>query len=466
MIWVDGELAVHLYDFYYDPPFRGHSWTIDGNTHTVVLDRGIFPGSPGSARVDVSVWPSSDLSTGGYSTETVTLDGTPSPFVPPDVPSGQVLTTPTVRSCFYSHPQFIDEDDAAAAFQAAGVNAIEAQVFNSPADSGATTIGQWRTNSLAPCQAVCDWCVEKGFYLVANMDAIGRQAYQREWMQTGSFREEATRETAAALRDCGVCVGVETIDEVGNDPDAYGLGDFITWWRDEGGPPLAWPGQGNDQWETAELSGYSSRYYASSYWRHWRDATLSGDEYWHTFTKYTPTPVERPYGMLVSVTGPYYEKRAYGDDYLEGYDRLIDAGVRPELVILQVWLGVAYGVSRFRAYAYDSSLWRNDRRDGVPGVVRAGDQYQTGAKPGDDRWAALSVAYNSLADREAELTGTPYTPVKSGPWVFGRRGSLVFGVNTAERSLPSPNGTGTVISVDGEAEGDTVPALGVILWTL
>lgn len=76
----------------------------------------------------------------------------------------------------------------------------------------------------------------------------------------------------------------------------------------------------------------------------------------------------------------------------------------------------------------------------------------------------VAAALASIAKREAALLDTPYTPTTSGPWVFGRRGALVWGVNTSDRELPSPNGSGTIIAPGGETVGATVPAGGVIVW--
>lgn len=466
MIWADGELVVQSFDWQADPPFHGHDWQIDGDTLTVTIDRAIFPGEAGAAEITVSVWPQSDLTNGGYSVSPVTLDGTPSPFVLPDTPSGQVLTTPTVRSIFNSDPiSVVEADNVAAAFATAGINAVESQIFNNPADSGATTIEEWRT-SMAGVQAACNWCVANEFNLLGNGDNFGRFGYQLDWMHTNPLAEQVTRETAQMLTDCGCCVGVEMIDEVGNDPPGYDLYDFIDWWHDQGGPPLAWPNQEPYLWETAELSDYSSRYWASGIWRPAMEGRhYSGWEIWYAMTHTNDPPTARPLSGLVSVCGPFYQKRAHGSEYLPGYDELIAGDVLPRQIVLQVWTALAYGASRLRAYAYDWLGWRLARANQTPGEDNPAG-LQTGAKPGDDRWAALSVAYNSVAIREEALAGTPYVPVKSGPWVFGRRGSLVWGVNTSERDLASPNGSGEIITPAGETFGSTVPAGGVILWTL
>jgi hypothetical protein len=467
-VWVDGVYAVANTDTTADPPYLGHSWQLTGAyEYDIVIDRAILPVEPGDATVTIASRTVDQVTT---FTDAVVDDvpGDPTPFVLPTVSTGQTLTTPTVRSLFNLSPSVVDADDIAADLMAAGVNCVEIGIFNNPADQPAwNTFELWQAAFEATIGVAVDWCIANGFDFLGGGDNLMRFAPNREWLATSPFAEQAVRYTAARLRDSGVCRGVEMVDEVGNNVENYGpiVEDFVFWWTDEGGPLLAWPDQGPYLWEVPELSGYSSRYLATGDWIEWKGKSPNPWLLWRSVRHAADLiPTARPWSCLASVSGPFYQKELAGDDYQEG-DTVIGGPILPETIITQVWLALAYGASRFRSYAYDFAHWRDYRANQTPGEFNP-IGLQTGTRPGDVRWPGLVAAYNSVASREEALAGTPFAPTFSGQWVFGRRGSLVWGVNLTTRALPSPNGPGDIITLSGETFGSTVPAGGVILWTL
>lgn len=463
MIWTDGELAVTKHDWTMNPPFRGHAWQQTGNNYNIGIDLTIHPVEPTEGVVVASMF-RAPAGKGGFLDLPYSLVGANSSFILPTLATAQVLSYPTVRSVFHSPPTSLVQDNVVGVLP---VNSIEFGIFRNPTDIGPnTTEAQWRAAQAAGPGTSVAWCVANNQKFMGIGDDFFRFEDQRLWTHTGSFRETAIRETAAMLRDSGLCLGVEMVDEVGPEPDAYDPYEFLTWWRDEGGPPLTWPSANPYEWENTTLSDYSSRYWGTEEWRHWREDVLSNWQMLQGIKRANLTPwMSAPRSCIISVAGAFYQKRIAGADYNATYDELIIGGTRPQSIVMQVWLALAYGFSRLRSYGYDWKLWRDQRVNQPPGVIKPGG-LQTGTRPGDARYPGFTAAYGSVATRELALNGTPYVPTESGPWVFGRRGNLVWGVNTSEKELPSPNGAGTVITPAGETTSSTVPGGGVILWTI
>jgi hypothetical protein len=453
MVWADGVLAAQKYD-----PM-GHGWTQSGNSYSVRLIGSLLPLEPGNVGVTASLW-APDLS-GRYLSATATVAGTPSPFVLPADPSGQALMPRVVRTLFHCLPGDVAADGLA--LGAAGVSHLTCGVFVSPGDQPAwDTFDKWKAAWEYLVRPNLDWCAANGFRILGTGDDFMRNDVERQWLAASPFAEQAVRHVAAALRDSGLCDGIEMVDEVWADPAFFDVTPFLSWWRSEGGPPVAWPNQYPVAWEVPALSDYSSRYWTDLEWRPGRPPpySLTAWQMRNGIARaYRDVPTARPWLCLASCAGPFYGKRAAGGDYQPG-DLLHKGGVRAADVVGQVWLALAHGASGVRLYGYDWRLWRDHRANATVGT----NELQTGARPGDERWPGVAAALSSVASREAQLLGTPYTPTVSGPWVFGRRGSLVWGVNTSERALPSPNGPGVVVSPGGESASGLVPAGCVILW--
>jgi hypothetical protein len=457
MVWADGVLAAQKYN-----PM-GHGWTQSGNSYSVRLLGSLLPLEPGNVGVTASLW-APDLS-GRYLSATATVAGTPSPFVPPAVTSGQALMPRVVRSMFMSAPDVVERDGSLEPLRVAGVSHLETGVFHSPAWYTAfDTFEKWRNGFDYLTRPNLDRIAVAGFRMLATGDSFMRFQQERDWLASCPWAEQAVRHVAAYVRSLGVCDGIEMVDEVWADPAFFDVTPFVSWWRSEGGPPIAWPNAAPYAWEVPELSDYSSRYWSDTEWREGRPGrSLTAWQIRNGFERArTNVPAARPWLQCVSCCGPFYDKRVPGVEYQPG-DSLRKGGVIASDIVAQVWLAMANGASGVRLYAYDWYLWHNDRANTLPG----GDTphgLQTGSRPGDERWPGVAAALTSVASREAQLLGTPYTPTVSGPWVFGRRGSLVWGVNTSERALPSPNGPGVVVSPGGESTSGLVPAGCVILW--
>jgi hypothetical protein len=393
------------------------------------------------------------------------------PYIQPTVPSGQVLGSQIIRTLFNCPPSIVVADDIAVPLRAAGINAISFQCFNSPANNASlTNYSLWEAAWESQVRPAINYCSTNNWLMHLMGDEFMRTVGERAWLHGGGFVQQAVEYVAAETADA---TGMDVVDEIGTDPTQYDAGDFIDWWRGAGGCPLAWPQEARltppNAWETAGRSDYSSRFVTELEWRHGRS---DGNTTWQHLRMiqraYEQVPTARPWWCLVGIMGPFYRKYVHGVNYAPGLDYLLRPGTRPANIIAHVWLALAYGASGLRVYGYDFGLWRGERSgplydpEGPP--EQNPGQLQTGGAPGDVRWSAMSRAFNAIASREVSLLGLPYTPIVSGPWVFGRRGSLVWGVNTAERALPSPNGPGTILTPAGESTSSTVPAAGVILW--
>jgi hypothetical protein len=463
VVWVDGREITHSYPGGQAIPHGGHSWVVDGNRYTATILRAITPVEPGPASVVVSLWETFETVNGLYLTTTAQVPGEPTRPVMPDTPSGQTIGPRTVRTLFHCTPADVDGDGILGDLRSAGVSHLTIAVFNSPGDQPAwDTFDKWRGAWEYLVRPNLDWCAANGFRVLATGDGFMRNDAERQWLATSPFAEQAVRYVAAALRDSGICDGIEMVDEVWGDPAFFDVTPFVSWWRAEGGPPLAWPNQYPVAWEVPELSDYSSRYGTDAEWRAGRAPpyALTVWQLWGAVRRSSrDVPAARPWLCLSGCTGPFYGKRVAGGDYQPG-DLLHKGGMRAADVVAQVWMALAYGASGVRVYGYDWKLWRDHRANATVGT----NELQTGARPGDARWPGVAAALSSVASREQLLLGTPYTPTTSGPWVFGRRGSLVWGVNTSERDLPSPNGPGVVVAPGGETTSGLVPAGCVILW--
>jgi hypothetical protein len=463
MVWADGRFVVQLSDNGADPPYRGHTWPRGRKQNNVTLNRALLHIEPG-AEFRAAVWTAAREAR--FTSAAVVSGGSPAPFVLPTVATGRA-TRPTIRTLFNCPPSVAVADKLADDLHAAGINVLSVGAFLNPADNGTiTTLQQWRAAMDQVVQPQLDWCEANGFGVLALGDDFIRFQGERDWLVNSPWAADAVRETAARFAAAG-CVGLEVADEVSPTPADYGQAavNLVQWWREGGGGPIAWPVEARNlppyPWEVPEWSGYSSRYWTDQEWATGNPGRVRTA--WQILNGIRRSATGLPawhWLSLTGVTGTHYKKLAPGGDYQPGVDELHGGAWRPQDIITQVWVALAYGASGFRCYGYDFPLWRNQRRDAPVGTPLL----QTGAKPGDERWAALAVAMNSVKDRDAALDAAPYEPVESGPWLFGRRGGLVWGVNCAERALPSPNGPGVVIDPAGESSGSTVPGGCAIVW--
>jgi hypothetical protein len=460
MVWANGQLVSEKYL----PQQQGHQWTLGPNGRIAIrVDRSLADIEPGPVvPITVSLWEKDD-NNGRYLETSVAVPGTPSSFVLPTVPSGQAIGPRVIREMFTLRPSDVDGDGILPLIQGR-LSHLSVGIHCSPGDSPSwDTFDKWRDAWNTICKPGIDWCVANGFRIVGIGDDWWRNENERLWTHISPFREQAIRHVAAYLRDSGVCDVVRMVDEVVGDPSFYQPEEFLAWWRDEGGPPISWAHQYPIAWEVPAYSEQSWRYWTEMEWRGGRKRLASTIwQMWNGIKRaYLDVPASRPWHCQVAATGPYYQKKVTGSEYQEG-DELIKGGCRAADIIAQTWLALGQGASGLGFYAYDYEGWRSKRANQVPGTIDP-DGIQTGTRPGDERWKAIEDL-ESVTVHEAELvSGTPYEPVESGPWVFCRRGSVVWGINTGGAALPSPNGPGEVV---GQGAGSLVPGPGVILWTV
>lgn len=355
-------------------------------------------------------------------------------LIVPSVRSNQTILPRTIISFFNCDPRDVDRDGLLEKFKSLGVTHVTFQVFNSPGHSGAIEFEKWHSEWERLIGTSVEWCKKNGFRILGTGDEFFRTEQARTWIHNSPWAEQAVRYVANRLRETGLCDGIEMVDE-SKPPLAYGAEQFIAWWRDCGGPPLSWPNQGPTGWETPALSDYSSRY-----WPAWKSGELSLPTQ-ARLIRDIAAPSLRPnchWLCLNWCCGPIYQKRLEGEDYQEG-DHKANDGVKPRDIMAQMWLALAYGASGVRIYGYDWEMWRNHRLSTPAGSIQ---ELQTGSRPGDARWGHVEKALQTVSLHHKALARTPYVATQSGPWVFGRRGSLVWGVNTSSRAQPLPRGKG------------------------
>lgn len=375
-----------------------------------------------------------------------------------------------VRTMFNTPPESISTADVEA-FHEAEINAITTGVFQNPADTGHTQ-DQWIDNSLARLKNVLEWCHANGFFLVGTGDDFLRTEAERQWMDGAAWAEWATKETAKALRESGLCVCLEVVDEANGigTPDSHpGTKKFIQWWREASGPPLGWPCDWRatypTEWERSKASDYQSRYKGFWEYRNGRPENSATLPQWADATELAATKLyrSRPWLCQVSCTGAYYQAGPNPTgEYRPGVDILQQGPVGALDVVAQTWLAVLHGAAGVRLYAFDWPEWVNQRKAGTTGGAEI---LQTGARPGDSRWPGVAVALKSVAMRDAILSSGGWTPpMARGGSVLGLIGPMAVSVNVLDVPQYNP-AKGTLITPDGEAafNGGDVPPGGVLI---
>lgn len=310
----------------------------------------------------------------------------------PNIVSGQTIMPRVVRSMFNARP----EDIADTRF-----THVECQVFPSPANSRAADMPAF-IRTWEPVRQRLQRAAVTGKRVVALADDAFMFDYQREWMHKCPWAMDAVEYVARAVASTGIVDCVEMVDE-SKTPGEYRPEAFLSVWRAAGGPPVAWPTVAPSQWESAALSDHS-------------------DCYWPAWAFYPTLSVPDQMQMIAAVCSGRRKDRPF----LCLSWCCNNVGARS--IKAQVWLALAYGASGTRMYAYDWEEWERERAAGNPNA-------QTGSQPGDERWPFVVDTAASLAQYEHYLLlGTRFEPTRLGPWVFGRRGPLVWGVHTGSWS--------------------------------
>lgn len=361
----------------------------------------------------------------------------------PTVPSGQVLGPRIVRSMFNTDPASLQPGDAES-LHAAGVSHLAFQLFHSPCYSGITKVADFERDFELNEYSKIQWCIDRKFRVTGMLDEslriVNGDTKAMDWLHHSPIALECLGYVARRCRESGVVDSVRVVDE-SQPPAIYApVQPFIDTWRANGGPPLSWPNIAPEAWETPALSDQSARY-----WTAWSGGDFPFSRQAALISQATTRlRLDRPWSCLAWCCGPQYQ--------VKGASKFrFNSGVKASDIVGQVWRILADGASEIDLYGFDWSLWQNQRANGN-GLI------QTGSRPGDDRWAGVCQAFQTVAKYERSLLRTPYKPTRHGPWLFGRRGeapdSLVWGINTSDFPQPHPHGAGNVASG------------GVVFWDL
>lgn len=348
----------------------------------------------------------------------------------PTRPTGQVLAVNPARSLFLTDPDTVATDEMAAALHKAGITHVEMQIYPGVQDITPT---QWDD---AIWWKVL-WANNNGFRLVGLGDCAFGTSYRQ--------LEVIVRHAARRLRESGIVDGIEMKDECRNDPAFYQADDYIKWWRDEGGPPIAWNGVVPYRMETNSLSDYSSRYWPAYMMQDRNMAEISRQ------MSVVATPKlrkDRPFNILVSCADASYRGVT-----------LVYAGVKPSQVLTQVAIAMAVGASGVRMWAYNAPFWRSAQAAHVPGQIQIGSW-----PPDGERWnEGVVPAFQWLKQYEAQLKLPCYEPVITPKGMWARRGlagqgAFVWFINTTNDPQPNPHWK--------QGQPTLVPSGGVLSWDM
>lgn len=355
--------------------------------------------------------------------------------------------------------------------RAAGVNALTTGFYQNPVDGGgAKDFDAWRRGWEPWWGRIEQTAAKYDFPLVLTGDDIDRTTRELHNSVTNPWAPDAIRLAFTRARDSGRVVCVEMADEISmlwgstpvptdgrwakRDPavpdDAFvKIMAIINSVKDR--PPVTWPVLGIAPPPVAanwmgdpRFSDYATQYWDIMDWRRaYPDAGGSLPQYLRSMDRAVVgrrpfMQRARPQLMLMSICGPYYVKQVEGDEFQPGRDRLIQAGVTPEAVTLEVMYAAAMGMAGVRAYAFDASWWKRERETGKIG---AGGR-QTGSEPfktGTDRWQALASAFSLVGRNESWLIQPQVSAVDLGPWICtgarsGERGRLLVAASFSERA--------------------------------
>ncbi len=425
-VFVDSQLVgtSHSSQFTHEPPytFRFH-WTIP---------RSAIRSGAGTSRLHVRFAPWS-MPVIGFLHRDITL----SPFAHP---SSRVLKTLApgriIRSVFQSE-EAVTDPAMMLAFKDAGINTVEIGCFHNPADGHpGSSFEVWYASQLASLQPKIDAAKSAGLYILAIGDDFLRTDAERDWFLNTEWSPQAAQAIATILRDSGVCLGVEMVDEADHHiPGGSAnpaLQRLVEAWRAvPNAPKLAWPGQYPQTFEAAGYSDYCSRYIDPTHQAlpHRKAMPTFLDALLRAQDRLLPG---KPWLCQSVIAGPYYVKRVAGDNYQDG-DELVDWGMRPSDVKAIIWVALCFGACGFRSYLLDHSGIQHSRSSAPLGTL-----LQTGGKPGDERWAALAEACSLIQQYESELTSEYHGHEITGHLVTGYWEGLTVIVNTSEGSEPCP----------------------------
>jgi hypothetical protein len=362
---------------------------------------------------------------------------------------GSLLTDyDPARSLFLRTLFQLNFDDIAATpalasqLHSAAVNTITTGLYDNPADAGSPDYATWYDGWNGYWSNVVSSAQTLGFSLLLTGDDLAREPYELLNSITNSWSADAIRTALASARDSGRVIGIEMVDEVnalwGDTPHPtdgrwqnLGVPDsaFGTLMQIMNGVPgrpmITWPViSGSDPNAVANWMGdpawadYTSDYWALMDWPAYpTGASLNDFQRPMDGAIYGRIPwiqSGRPTLTLGSISGPFYTKRVSGLQYVPGMDALQMPPVPMAAVAAQIMYAAEAGAAGVRMYAYDSQDLKYQRSSAPAGTI----DLQTGSDPftvGTDRWAAMSAAFNLIAQLEPYLLRTQIHALNLGP---------------------------------------------------
>jgi len=318
------------------------------------------------------------------------------------------------------------------AFHAAGVNALDGGFYQNPVDLGYTAstfdLSQWETqwdqNFWTPQES---WLQTNGFSYVATGDDMGRSP--DEYDASTSWGEAAVQYALQRITSGGSVASVEAYDEQGGlvtDNNDYWQA-LINVIDSVPHPPLTWAVQAlqSPQSDASWMGNPDVSQYADWYWTDassfrtvypWGDsnAIIAMNMNAIVVDRLGYVQVNQPQLLLTQCSGPEYTKEVAANSYQPGEDGLQQPGVTPEQVAAEIIYAEATGMAGVRNYAFDSGLWIYSRQSSTVGSANL----QTGCSPageGQDRWAAMSNAFNLIQMLEPYVLQPQMNAINLGP---------------------------------------------------
>lgn len=381
-----------------------------------------------------------------------------------------------LATMFYGSPDLIGQVSGVETdLLAAGINTLTTGFFRNPADNGSlSSFALWQASFDSDWSSKTSVANAHGFLLFLIGDDIARSPAELNFSITSSYSTAAIQYAMNAVKQSGIVVAVDMIDEVnfawGSTPfpsDGRWVGyspsipdsAFTTLLgRIHGSatrPALSWPISGNFDVSHAAnwmgdpaVSEFASHYYDVNDWKEayrFQGRSLKEIQMWMgDSTLYGRRPVlqlAKPQITLVTCAGPYYTKHVAGNDYVEGTDYLQGQGVDPKMVLGQIMFAAIAGMSGIRMYAYDWPQWKSERS----GAALNAANLQTGSEPyavGVTRWGAMSLGLNFLHSRKGLLFQQPIHAVDLGPNFEsaarrGANGTVLIAMNFSASPQPT-----------------------------
>ena len=377
-----------------------------------------------------------------------------------------------LRTLFFLGPEEIEKNEKLLKqVKFAKVNALTTGFYLNPADSGTNDYEKWKKGWENWVKRFEKVAKENNFALVLTGDDICRTPKELNNSVTNPWAKDAIRDAFEWARDSRIVSCIEMMDEAslwGTNPlpseeetakwekanppspkDAFKkIMEIVNSIPNR--PPVSWPVLGLSPPVVAKnwmgnpfMSNYTSNYWDILDWR--RAYPYFGASFPQyrkyldgvTYGRMPYMQLDKPFILLVSICGPYYQKLSDNEEFQPGKDKLLIDGIgTPETVSLQIMFAIANGYSGVRCYAFDSNLWKKERKQAKIGT----SGLQTGAEPfetGTDRWYALSTCFNLIKKLEPIILQEMTSCIDLGPEILtgakkGLFGNLLIIVNSSE----------------------------------